>query len=174
MNNIIVYDNYEIEFNKYPRINTDKCNTDIIIIIFLMHENFLKKLASSYEEALKYYNDCKEYYYTFKFNNNIKQYSAINIIDIIKNKNIYLSKIDKLYYYYIKNKDFYINLYDTMENAKRAYFEGRSYTYRIIPPIDFYNNIKPNVYSAIELMEINAYAQYLIQNKIIKELPIYI
>ena len=61
MNNIIVYDNYEIEFNKYPRVNTDKCNTDIIIIVFLMHENFLKKLACSYEEALKYYNDCKDH-----------------------------------------------------------------------------------------------------------------
>jgi hypothetical protein len=80
--------------------------------------------------------------------------------------------IDKVFYFYIKNKDFYLNLFDSLEHAKKAYFERREYNYRIIPPNDFYNGLFPKTYSAIELMELNSYAQFLIQNKIICELPI--
>ena len=186
--NIIVYDNYEININKYPRIYTDKSKTDIIIIIFLMHEDFLKKLSKSFENALKYYNECKEYYYIFKFNKETKKYSAQEIITLMNqinnflkdNRNIntqisYLNnmhQIDKIFYFYIKNKDFYVNLFDSLEHAKLSYFERREYNYRITPPIDFYNNIQPQTYSALELMEINAYTQYLVKKKIIQELPI--
>ena len=182
--NITVYDNYEINLNKYPRINTDKEKTDIIIIIFLMHEDFLKKLASSYGESLKYYHECKEYYYVYKS----KKYSAQDIILLINNTNDFLrinpnintqlnylnklSDTDKLFYFYIKNKDFYINLYESLEHAKQSYFDRRDYNYRINPPTDFYDKINASTYSAIELMEINSYTQYLIKNKIIKELPI--
>jgi len=182
-NNIIVYDNYEIDLYKYPRINTEKENTDIIIIIFLMHEDFLKKLAKSFEESMKYYHECKEYYYIFR----AKKYSAQDIILLINNTNDYLrtnpnintqmkylnnlNPIDKIFYFYIKNKDFYLNLYESLEHAKQAYFERRDYNYRINPPIDFYDKIYPSTYSAIELMELNSYTQYLIKNKIIKELP---
>ena len=186
--NIIVYDNYEININKYPRIYTDKSKTDIIIIIFLMQEDFLKKLSKSFENALKYYNECKEYYYIFKFNKETKKYSAQEIITLMNqinnflkdNRNIntqisYLNnmhQIDKIFYFYIKNKDFYVNLFDSLEHAKLSYFERREYNYRITPPIDFYNNIQPQTYSALELMEINAYTQYLVKKKIIQELPI--
>ena len=185
---IIVYDNYEISLTKYPRINTNKEKTDIIIVIFLMHEDFLKKLSESYYEANKYYNDCKEYYYVFKFNKIVKKYSAQEIILLINqinnflsiNKNIdqqlkFFSKmpnIDVIFYFYIRNKDFYLNLFENIEHSKKAYFERRDYSYRIIPPIDFYNKINPITYSALELMELNSYAQYLTQRKIIKELPI--
>ena len=186
-NKIIVYDNYEIDFNKYPRKNTSKEKTDIMIIIFLMHEDFLKKLAKSFDDSLKFYHECKEYYYVFKFNNDIKKYSAQESItnynsinDFLKinyNPDIqkkYLSNllpIDLIFYFYLKNKDFYLNLFESLEHAKKAYFERRDYLYRIVPPIDFYNNISSQIYSAIELMEINAYTQYLIKKKIIQDLP---
>jgi hypothetical protein len=153
-----------------------------------MHEDFLKKLSESYYEANKYHNECKEYYYVFKFNKIIKKYSAQEIILVINqinsflstNKNIdiqlnYFSKIpliDAIFYFYIRNKDFYSNLFENIEHSKKAYFERRDYSYRIIPPLDFYNKVQQITYSAIELMEINAYAQYLIHRKIIKELPI--
>jgi hypothetical protein len=185
---IIVYDNYEISLTKYPRINTTKEKTDIIIVIFLMHEDFLKKLSESYYEANKYYNDCKEYYYVFKFNKILKKYSAQEIILLINQINNFLSinrnidqqlkffskmiNIDVIFYFYIRNKDFYLNLFENIEHSKKAYFERRDYSYRIIPPIDFYNKINPITYSALELMELNSYAQYLTQRKIIKELPI--
>ena len=186
--NIIVYDNYEISLTKYPRMNTDKEKTDIIIIIFLMHEDFLKKLAKSFDEAVQYYNDCKEYYYVFKFNKDIRNYSAQDIMLIINQTNDFLrvnqkienqlkyfdnlTIIDTIFYFYIKNRDFYVNLYKSMEHAKKSYFERRDYSYRIVPPNDFYNKINSVTYSAIELMELNAYTQYLVQKKIIKELPI--
>jgi hypothetical protein len=186
---IIVYDNFSIDLNKYPRFNTDKEKTDIIIIIFLMNQDLLIKLSESCENALKYYHDCKEYYYIFKFNNNqLKKYSANEIIKLINetnqffrdNNNIniqqnYLKKMpqmDKIYYFYIKNKDFFLNLYESLEHAKKAYFERREYSYKIFPPIDFYNNIPNKTYSAIELMELNSYTQYLVQRKIIQNLPI--
>ena len=160
----------------------------IIIVIFLMHEDFLKKLSVAFSEALRYYNDCKEYYYIFKFNKEVKKYSAQEIMNLVKQTNdflegtrdinkqiMYLNRlhpIDKIFYFYIKNKDFYVNLYDSLEHAKQSYFERREYNYRINPPQDFYDKILPQTYSALELMELNAYAQYLIKCKIIQNLPI--
>ena len=185
---ITVYDDYKIPINKYPRTNTDKEKTDILIIVFLMHEDFLKKLGESYDKAITFYNNCKEYYYVFKFNKYVKQYSAQEIMTLKKtiddyltvNKNNisiqlhYLKRlniIDTLFYFYIRNKDFYINLFKSLEHAKKSYFERREYNYSITTPVDFYNTRVTNIYNAIELMEINAYAQFLIKNKIIKELP---
>ena len=186
--NIIVYDDYEISLYKYPRVDTSKGNTDIIIIIFLMHEEFLKKLSISFSEALRFYNECKEYYYIFKFNKDIKKYSAQEIMSLVKQTNDFLethrdiktqlnylnrlNPIDKIFYFYVKNKDFYVNLFDSLEHAKQSYFERREYNYRINPPLDFYDKILSETYSALELMELNAYAQYLIKNKIIQNLPI--
>jgi hypothetical protein len=185
---IVVYDDYKISLLKYPRMNTDKEYTDIIIIIFLMHEDFLKKLAISFENSLKYYYECKEYYYIFNFNKIIRKYSAQEIMVLIKNTNDFLQQntkidvqikylnqlllIDQIFYFYIKNKNFYIDLYNALEDAKKAYFERRDFSYRIIPPIDFYSNIAPKIYNAIELMEIYSYTNYLIKKKIIKDLPI--
>ena len=188
--NIIVYDNYEISLYKYPRKNTDKEKTDIMIIIFFMHEDFLKKLAQSFDHSFKFYYECKEYYYIFKFNNDLKNSKKYNAQDIIllynntneffrNNNNIniqkkYLNSMDyndKIFYFYLKNKDFYLNLYESLEHAKKAYFERREYLYRIIPPNDFYSNILTQNYNAIELMELNCYSQYLIKRKIIQNLP---
>lgn len=184
---IIVYDDYKISLYKYPRNNTDKRETDIIITIFLMHEDYLKNLAKSYENAVKFYHQCKEYFYVFNFNNETTKYSAQDIIILTNettsyfrdNPNIklqlqYLSnllKIDQIFYFYIKNKDFYINLYESLEHAKQSYFERRDYNYRIVPPIDFYNKLLPKTYSALELMELNSYSNYLVKNKIICKLP---
>ena len=63
---------------------------------------------------------------------------------------------------------------EAIEKAKKAYFERRDYTHKISVPKDFYgqNMAYQNNYSSLELMEINAYTQYLISRKIIKELPI--
>lgn len=185
---IIVYDNFKINIKKYPRINSDKEKTDIIIVIFLMHEDYLKKIAKSFEDSLRFYQDCKEYYFIFQFNKEYKKYSAQEIILLYKNTNDFLrnngdlniqlgyfknmSNMDKIFYFYLKNKDFYLNLYESLEHAKKSYFERRDYSYRISPPIDFYNKISQKTYSAIELMELNAYTQYLIKRKIIQELPI--
>ena len=185
---ITVYDDYKVNLYKYPRINTEKEYTDIIIIIFLTHEDFLKKLAKSFDDSLKYYHECKEYYYVFNFNKIIRKYSAQEIMLLIKNTNDYFREntniniqlkylnnlllIDQIFYFYIKNKNFYINLFEALEDAKKAYFERRDYSYRIIPPTDFYTNITPKIYNAIELMEIYSYTNYLVKRKIIKDLPI--
>jgi hypothetical protein len=187
---IIVYDNYEISLYKYPRKDTDKEKTDIMIIIFLMNEEILKSIAKSFDNSLKFYHECKEYYFIFKFNKDIsytKKYTAQDIILLFNNtnefirnnNNIYNQKkylnnmveSDKILYFYLKNKEFYLHLFESLEHAKKAYFERRDYTYRIIPPIDFYDNLFPQIYSAIELMEINAYTQYLVKRKIIQDLP---
>lgn len=185
---INIYDNFTIPFDKYPRSGTDKEKTDIVLVIFFMHYDYLKKLGISFEEALKNYYECKEYYYVFKFYKEYKKYNAQEIIMLYKNttdffrnnNNItiqlaYLHRmplLDQIFYFYLKNKDFYLNLYDSLEHAKRAYFERRDYSYQIVIPNDFYNNIQSKTYNAIELMELNSYAQYLVQRKIIQDLPI--
>lgn len=185
---VIVYDDYKIKLSKYPRNDTDKRETDIIIILFLMHEEYLRKLSIAYNEALRFYNNCKEYFYIFQFEKRTRRFEAKEIIQLINTTNEYIRNnpninkqmeyfqripyMDRIFYFYIKNKDFYMNLYESLEHAKMAYFERREYNYRIIPPTDYYNGILPKIYNAIELMEINAYTQHLVKNKIIGELPI--
>lgn len=186
-NNILVYGNHEISLTKYPRKNTDKEITDIIIIIFLMHEDYLKKLGTSYENSIKFHNECKEYYYTFKYEKYIKNYTAQDILFLINKTNEYfrdnknvnlqltflknLQRIDGIYYFYIKNKDFYLKLFSAIEEAKNAHFKCKEFSYNIVPPVDFYGKMNSSIYDGMELMELNAYAQYLISKKIIKELP---
>jgi hypothetical protein len=194
MNNITVYDEYTLNLNKYPRQNTQYETTDIVIITFLMHQNFLQNLSETFMEAITNFNLCKEYYYIFKFNNpnndfnKMRKYSAKDIMFLItetnnyflQNSNMqiqlnYLKKfhfLDQVYYFYIRNKNFYTDLFKAIHDAKVAYFERREYRYKFIIPIDFYNFSGSNTYSALELLEINAYVQFLMQRKIIKELPI--
>jgi len=186
---IIVFDNHSVELNKYPRFYTDKETTDKIMITFFMNEEYLKNLSSSYENAVKYHNECKEYFYVFKSIDKklVKKYSSQEIIQLVNGINEFLrinndikkqinflkniNKIDLIYYFYIKNSNFYINLFKAVEQSKLLYFQSRDFTYNVNPPIDLYNNIKGSVYSSLEIMEVYAYTQYLVSNKIIKELP---
>jgi hypothetical protein len=186
---ITVFDNHTLELNKYPRFYTDKEITDKIMITFFMNEEYLKNLSNSYENSIKYHNECKEYFYVFKSIDKklVKKYSSKEIIQLINGINDFLrinndikkqinflkniNKIDLIYYFYIKNNNFYMNLFKAVEQSKLLYFQSRDFTYIINPPIDFYNNKNSSIYSALEIMEIYAYTQYLISNKIIKELP---
>jgi hypothetical protein len=183
---LCVYDNYIFDFNKYPRKKSD-----IIIIIFLLHEQFLIKLSETYDYAVQQYHQCKDYFHIFKFEpyKESRKYSAKDIIFLINKTNEYFLEnpnnyqlqlkylhrfhiLDQIYYFYIRNKNFYLQLYKNIHDAKKAHFECRVFSYTIYPPTDFYDFDYPQTYSAMELMEINTYAQYLIQNKIIKNLPI--
>ena len=186
---IIVFDNHSLELNKYPRFYTDKETTDKIMITFFMNEEYLKNLSNSYDNSVKYHNECKEYFYVFKTSDKklVKKYSAQEIIQLINGINEFLrinndikkqinflkniNKIDLIYYFYIKNSIFYMNLFKAVEQSKLLYFQSRDFTYNVNPPIDFYNNKKGSVYSALEIMEVYSYTQYLISNKIVKELP---
>ena len=194
MNTIIVYDDYKLDLLKYPRKNTNYELTDIIMINFLMHQGFLQKLSESFMEAITNFHLCKEYYYIFKFNNKnndfskMRKYSAKDIMFLITETNNYflnnlnfntqlnyLKKfhfLDQVYYFYVRNKNFYLDLFKSMQDSKVAYFERREYRYKFTVPNDFYTFSSTNTYSALELLEINAYVQYLVQRKIIKELPI--
>ena len=189
---INVYDDYNIELGRYPRINTDKETTDKIIITCLMHQDKLEKMSIAYQESIRYHNECKEYYFTFRSmsNNTIKKYSASDVMGLITmindffsgEKNIkkqlsYIKRcnpIDIVFYFYLKNKDFFINLFTTIEEAKNSYLSGRDLMYKISPPVDLYGKSiskMKNVYNAQELLEINAYAQFLIRNNIVKNMP---
>lgn len=177
---LTVFDNHTVELTKYPRIYTDKEVADKIMITFFMHEPFLKQVAVSYENAIKYHNECKEYFYTFKYQGNVKTYSAKEIIKLasltISGKEGLLlisiiPKIDLIYYYLIKNSPFYISLYEAVSKAKTLYFQARDFIYTLNPPYDYYGGKKGGTYTGLEIMEVYAYTQYLVSNRIIKELP---
>ena len=89
---IIVFDNHSLELNKYPRFYTDKETTDKIMITFFMNEEYLKNLSNSYENSVKYHNECKEYFYVFKTSDKklVKKYSAKEIIQLINGINDFL------------------------------------------------------------------------------------
>jgi hypothetical protein len=81
--------------------------------------------------------------------------------------------IDIHYYFYIKNINFYMGIFNALEDGKKLFFKRQDFSYKVVPPIDFYGKHykNGNIYSALELMEINAYSQYLVKRRIIKELP---
>lgn len=169
---ITVYDSYTMSIHKYPRLNND---CDKILITFLMHEDFLKKMAESYDKAITYYHDCKEYFYNFSFQGESKTYSANMILLLMKNiHDIYLrlSRIDKIFFFYMRNKIFFTQLFEAIDMAKSAYFQKRESNYIFAPPLDFYKGIPAQSYTGLELLEIHTFASYLTQRGIIKELPI--
>jgi len=189
--NIIVYGDFTLDLKKYPRKESPKEKTDIIIITFLMHEEYLTKCAKSLDDSIKYFNGCKEYFYTYHTPDNVvKRYSAKEIIQLhnmltnhpLRTPNDYYNFMknfqyaDQCYISYLRCKDFYMNLFKSIKNAKDAHFERRDYFYKIIPPMEIYgfmkNNIVGQIYNAYELMELFTFTHYLKNHKIIKELPI--
>ncbi len=188
---IPVYDDFTIDIDKYPRRGTVKQQTDIVIIQHLLNQDYLERIAKCYTTAIQFYNECKEYFFIFKSMDNRlqKKYSAKDLITYInqmntrmsQTRNIFqqqkiireISEVDQLLYLLIRNKDFYTQLFYMVQDAKLAFFQRREINYKLIPPFDFYGDlkIKGQVYTAIELLEISAYAQFLVKNRIIKNLP---
>ena len=189
-----IYDNYNIDLNKYPRKKLNCRISDIVLITFFSNIQQLKKICNCYQEAYNNYNECKDYYFTFHFpiskTLNKKTYSAKEIITIMKEINFnilqyqnntnhiqqYLkykcNPLDVTLFFYLKNKEFFEKLINDLEQSKIFYFQGRNYSIKFDIPNDFYNYKQSNLYSALELIEIYSYSQYLVKNKIIKNLPL--
>ncbi len=188
---IIVYGDFTLDVKKYPRIGSAKEKTDIIIITFLMHEEELTKCAKSLDDSIKYFNACKEYFYTYHTPDRVvKRYSAKEIIQIhqmlsmrpLRTPQEYYEFIrhfdykDQCYISYLRCRDFYMNLFHSVKAAKDAHFERREFSYRVLPPLEIYGHMKRPIlgelYSAYELMELFTFTHYLKNHHIIKELPI--
>ena len=121
-----------LDITKYPRINSDKEYTDNVIYIFLIHKIFLEKLVESVEKAKKYFNECKDYYFTFNFpyTNIKKTYSGKDICSLMNINSIHLPKlpkIDQLYYIYYRNRNFYMNLFKSIEYSKIHFLKVTNY-----------------------------------------------
>jgi len=195
MNQMInIYDNYQIDINKYPRVQLQYRITDIILITFFMNCEQLSRIIKCYEDAYYHHNECKEYYFNFEFlledkNKLRKNYSAKELIHLMKtiefginnNKNnndqlkFYLRRnppIDIILYFYLRNKEYFQQLLNDLEKAKISYFQGKNYSIKFNIPQDFYDYKQSNMYSALEIFEIYSYSQYLVKNKIKKNLPI--
>lgn len=188
---IPVYDSFTIDLNKYPRIGTNKENTDKVMIQFLMNQEILEKVSKSYGNAVTFWNDCKEYFFVFQSYDKkvFKKFSAQEIIFLVNHTNTYMNQqknpiiqqnylrrlnpIDLYYYLLVRNRDFYLELFLNVQDAKHAFFQRREVNYKLIPPFDFYGdlNIQGQVYHSLEILEINAYVQFLLRNRIHKELP---
>ena len=191
---INIYDNYQIDINKYPRNNLQYRITDIVLITFFMNCEQILKIIKCYEEAYYHHNECKEYFFYFEFlledNNKLrKNYSAKELIHLMKtiefginsNKHnnqqlkLYLKRnppIDIILYFYLRNKEYFQQLLNDLEKAKIAYFQGKNYNIKFNIPHDFYDYKQSNMYNALEIFEIYSYSQYLLKNKIKKNLPI--
>ena len=118
-----------------------------------------------------------------------KKFSAQEIIQLVNSTNTFMNKernplrqmdylrrmnmMDVYYYTIIRNRDFYLELFLNIQDAKHAYFQRREVNYKFNPPFDFYGDIGivGQVYHAQELLEINAYVQFLLKHRICKELP---
>jgi hypothetical protein len=192
MDKLHVYGDYYINFDKYPRKNEQSRISDSMLITYFMHEEFLKKISKSYIEAYRNYNECKDYFFLFQFKIDKlelkKNYEAREIIKImqdinliitsygniidIQNKLKRLNRLDVILYFYLKNKDGYMNIFESLEKAKIAYFQGREYNVKFDSIFDFYKFQNNQTYTALELIEIYSYTQYLLKRKIKLALPI--
>lgn len=186
--NIIVYGEFSFDARKYPRPGVP---ADIIMITFLMHDEFLRGCARSLELAIKYFNGCKEYFYVYHSPDGVtRRYSAKEIIQMnsavisrtaVRSPAEYLelirpySDVDRCYLSYMRSRNFFIGLLDAVVEAKEAHFQRREFSYRLQPPMELYGHygrpIQGQIYSAYDLMEIYTYANYLKRHGIVKELP---
>ena len=191
-NQLHVYGDYYIDYNKYPRKDEKSRIIDIMLINYFMYEEYLKKISICYKEAYQNYNECKDYYFLFEFSIESlklkKNYEAREIINIMKDINFLISssnnieilqqqlkrknRLDVILYFYLKNKDHYMNIFESLEKAKIAYFQGKEYQVKFDINQDFYNYRQSQIYSALELIEIYVYTQYLLKRKIKLDLPI--
>lgn len=191
---INIYDNYQIDLKKYPRNLLEYRITDILLITFFMNSEQLRRIIQCYEDAYYHHNECKEYFFYFEFlledNNYLKKnYSAKELIHLMKNieYGINLNKtniqqlklflrrnppIDIILYFYLRNKEYFQQLLNDLEKAKIFYFQGKNYSIKFNIPQDFYDYKQSNMYSALEIFEIYSYSQYLVKNKIKKNLPV--
>ena len=191
-NQLHIYGDYYINFNKYPRKDEKSRIIDIMLINYFMHEEYLKKVSICYKDAYMNYNECKDYYFIFEFKIEKltlrKNYEAREIINIMKNINFLitttnnleliqqqlkkLNRLDIILYFYLKNKDHYMNIFESLEKAKLAYFQGKEFQVKFDSNQDFYNYKQSQIYSALEIIEIYVYTQYLLNRKIKLDLPI--
>ena len=92
----------------------------------------------------------------------------INLVsDMLKKMN----RLDVILYFYLKNREIYMNVFECLEKAKVSYFQGKEYNVKLYVPQDFYDFNQNINYSALELIEIYTYSQHLVKKKIIKNLP---
>lgn len=191
-NQLHVYGDYYIDYSKYPRKDEKSRIIDIMLINYFMYEEYLKKISICYKDAYQKYNECKDYFFLFEFSIESlklkKNYEAREIINIMKEINFLISssnnieilqqqlkrknRLDVILYFYLKNKDHYMNIFESLEKAKIAYFQGKEYQVKFDINQDFYNYTQSQIYTALELIEIYIYTQYLLKRKIKLDLPI--
>jgi hypothetical protein len=145
----------------YPRENNEKYYTDKYLIHIIANKNFYERVIDSVEKALKYFNQCKDYYFVFYLPNyNIKKrFSGKEIKELVNTKGIEIlkkNKIDQLYFFIYKNRESFQRIFKSIDNAKKHYFNVTEYNIGINPPSDYYdkNYYKTFNYGIKELLDI--------------------
>lgn len=125
--------------------NDDKCKNYYFLMSFVKHKKFLMELFDSINKSIFHFNQCKDYYYTMKipYTNLYKNYSKLYIISLfncvptldnsIKEKVTY-DIYDKIFLYYVYNKNFYIKLFNAFDKAIINHHQVKDFTYVFIIP----------------------------------------
>ena len=178
-NNELGIDNNELGIDKKIIQKSNIYNsTDNIIISTFINRNFFIKLSESVNKMISFHNQCKDYYYIFKFPNTnyIKRYDGKYIKNLLlKSQNIFkLNIIDSLYYIYYKNYKFYMEIINSYGIAKEHYNSVKDYYINIKPPKEIYNELeyKSKTYSSVEILELFKYANSKLNNKLYNNLQI--
>ena len=149
----------------YPRENHEKFYTDKYLIHVIANKQFYEQTINSVDKALKYFNQCKDYYFVFTMPNyNIKKrYSGKDIKELVNIRGASIlqqNKIDQLFYFIYKNRESFQRIYKAIENAKVHYFNVTNYVVSVNPPSDYYNKelYKTFNYDSKELLDIHSTA----------------
>lgn len=167
---------YDISYQAYELTPTDEA------FCFLLHfREFFDKTCKCVNKAATYYQDSKEFYYTFC----PPQITNVNYIvepktyegtEIIKLKRIQLysnefdrlDMTDQLFLICLSLEDYLNNLYSKIDEAYEAYYQRREFYFIFKPLEDFFNIIEtPNqTYSAEQIIMLNNYAKSLTRHDV--------
>jgi len=162
------------QFNplNYPRKNTPKYFTDVIIIQYLYYKDFFMKFFNDIEKCYAHHYSGKEYFMTFSIPNGTKSYSSRDIIHLLNNSDKYIpNNRNYLDYYvilYFKLKKFIMSIYESYNIARDSYATQKTFNYICNPPANIYkiNNtmIPTNIYDQNEMNELMATIVYMKKN----------
>jgi len=129
---------------EYPRVNNEKFYTDKYLLHIISNQGLYQRIFKSVDKALQYFNECKEYFFVFNLPHYgiKKRYSGKNIKELFSirgNGILRKNKIDQLFYFIYKNREFYNKIYRAIEYAKINYQNVTEYSISVEPPPDFYN-----------------------------------
>jgi hypothetical protein len=119
---------------------------DIEYIKIIQNIDFFKKIKIDVEKSYKYFNESKNYFFTFDIGDFKKKYSSKEIIYLITKRTNIRDVIDLLFTTYFYNIEYFLKIGSSFNNAIESKIKANIY-YFTFKPIDTFYIHNENVYN---------------------------